>query len=80
VIARVSAQVWGRNHSVSVMNEGLGPEYSADNSRMLTEMGGYQFWDLQDSISDFYAWYMGCKEFDVESLRFDEEDKIGVSK
>jgi GDP-L-fucose synthase len=80
VIAEISAQVSGRAPSVSVMNEGVGPEYSADNSRMLTEMGGYQFWDLQDSISDLYAWYEGCKEIDVESLRFDEEDKIGVSK
>ena len=73
VIARVSAQVTGRNPGVSVMSEGIGPEYSADNSRMLTEMGGYRFWDLEDSIRDLYAWYERNDEIDVESLRFDEK-------
>ena len=28
------------------LTDGMGPEYSADNSRMLTEMGRYQFWDF----------------------------------
>ncbi len=79
VIAQVSAQVSGRNPNVSVMAEGMGPEYSADNSRMLKEMNGYQFWDLQDSIKDLYAWYEN-EDIDVESLRFDEKNKIGVSK
>jgi UDP-glucose 4-epimerase len=80
VIARVSAQVSGRNPSVSVMDEGVGPEYSADNSRMLTEVGGYQFWDLEDSVRDLYNWYERYEQIDVESLRFDEKDKIGASK
>ena len=73
VIARVSAQVSGRNTGVSVMTEGVGPEYSADNSRMLTEMGAYQFWDLESAIRDLYAWYERNEEIDVESLRFDEK-------
>src|SRR5208282_2142843 len=71
-LARIVAQVSGRNPNVSVMAEGMGPEYSADNSRMLTEMGGYQFWDLQGSITDLYSWYEH-HEVDVESLRFDEK-------
>jgi dTDP-D-glucose 4,6-dehydratase len=62
------------------MAEGLGPEYSADNSRMLAEMGEYRFWDLESSIRDLYAWYERCEEIDVESLRFDENNKLGVSK
>ena len=73
VIARISAQISGRNPDVSVMSEGIGPEYSADNSRMLAEMGEYRFWDLEDSIRDLYAWYERNDEIDVESLRFDEK-------
>ena len=73
IVARVSAQVSGRKPEVSVLSEGMGPEYSADNSRMLAEMGGYRFWDFQDSISDLYAWYERYEEIDVESLRFDEK-------
>jgi UDP-glucose 4-epimerase len=80
VVARVSAQASGRNPNVSVLNEGMGPEYSADNSRMLTEIGGYQFWDLETAIRDLYAWYEQQEGIDVESLRFDEKDKIGASK
>jgi nucleoside-diphosphate-sugar epimerase len=80
VIARISAEVSGRSPSVSVIDEGVGPEYSADNSRMLAEMGGYQFWDLEDSVRDLYNWYERYEQIDVESLRFDEKDKIGASK
>jgi UDP-glucose 4-epimerase len=82
LIARVSAELSGRKSipNVSVLNEGMEPEYTADNSRMLTEMGGYQFWDLQDSIRDLYAWYQQYDGIDVESLRFDEKDKIGTSE
>jgi GDP-L-fucose synthase len=79
-LAQIVAQVSGRNPAVSVLNEGMGPEYSADNSRMLEEMGVYRFWDFQDSISDLYAWYERYEKLDIESLRFDEKDKIGVSK
>jgi nucleoside-diphosphate-sugar epimerase len=69
VIARVS----GRNPNVSVMAERMGPEYSADNSRMLAEMGEYRFWDLEDSIRDLYAWYERQEGLDLEALRFDEK-------
>jgi UDP-glucose 4-epimerase len=79
-LARMIARVSGRNPNVAVITEGMGPEYSADNSRMLTEMGGYQFWDLEAAIRDLYAWYERHKGIDVESLRFDEQNKIGVSQ
>jgi UDP-glucose 4-epimerase len=79
-LARIVAQVSGRNPRVSVMAEGLGPEYSADNSRMLAEMGAQRFWDLEGSIRELYAWYERYEELDVESLRFDDKIKIGVSK
>jgi UDP-glucose 4-epimerase len=73
VIARVSNQITGRNPTVSVLSEGLGPEYSADNSRMLAEMGGYHFWDVETSIRDLYSWYAQHGGLDVEALRFDEK-------
>ncbi len=73
VIAGVSVQVSGRNPNVSVITEGIGPEYSADNSRMLTEMGRYRFWDLESAITDLYTWYERSERVDIESLRFDEK-------
>ena len=81
-LAKIVARVSGRNPNsdISVMTEGMGPEYSADNSRMLAEMAGYQFWDVEDSIRDLYTWYERNGAIDIESLRFDEKNKIGVSK
>ncbi len=73
VIAEVSAEMTGGNPKVSVLSEGVGPEYSGDNSRLVTEVSGYQFLDLRDSIRDLYAWYERHGGIDVESLRFDEE-------
>ncbi|MFY9845213.1 MAG: NAD-dependent epimerase/dehydratase family protein [Terriglobales bacterium] len=73
VIAGVSTEMSGNNPKISVVSEGLGPEYSGDNSRMVTEVSGYQFWDLQDSIRDLYACYERYDGIDVESLRFDEK-------
>jgi len=73
-LARIVAQVSGRNPSVSVMTEGTGQEYSGDNSRMLAEMGGYQFYDLQSSIQDLYSWYeQQLSALDSEALQFDSQ-------
>ncbi len=49
-LARADCPSLGRNlaiPSISVITEGVGPEYSANNSRMLAEMKGYQIWDLR---------------------------------
>ena len=78
-LAEIIATISGRNPRVSVTMEGMAPEYSADNSRLLTEMGGYQFWDLEESVRNLYGWYEE-QEIDVESLRFDEKNRIEVSK
>jgi UDP-glucose 4-epimerase len=80
MIARVSAQLSGRQPDVSVITEGRGPEYSADNSRMLIETSEYRFWDLQDSMSDLYTWYQQHDGIDIDALRFDERDKIGANQ
>jgi nucleoside-diphosphate-sugar epimerase len=73
MIAHISAQVSGRSPNVSVLNGGIGPEYSADNARMLAEMGKYQFWDLESAIRDLYSWYERNDNIKIESLRFDEK-------
>lgn len=80
VIARVSAEVSGQKPEVEVLSEGMGPEYSADNSRILTEMSEHQFWDSERAIRDLYSWYSHGDRIQVDALRFDEQEKIGVSK
>ena len=79
-LAKMVARVSKRNPQVLVMAEGRGSEYTADNSRMLAEIKGYQFWNLEDSIAELYSWYERNEAFDVESLSFDEKNKIGESQ
>ena len=72
-LARIVAEVSGCNPSVLVIHGGLGPEYTADNSRLLGEIGDYQFWDLRRAIGDLYSWYkLQQSTLEAESLRFDE--------
>jgi GDP-L-fucose synthase len=80
-LAGIVAQVSGRNPDVSVTTSGMGAEYTGDNSRLLAELGDYKFWDLRSAVSDFYSWYQR-HESTIEAawLRFDENNKIGVSK
>jgi len=73
-LARMVAEVSGCNPSVSVMHGGMGAKYTADNSRLLAEMGDYQFWDLRRAIDDLYSWYKRQQStLEAESLRFDEK-------
>jgi UDP-glucose 4-epimerase len=71
-LARTVAEVSGCNPSVSVMHGGMGAEYTADNSRLLAEMGEYCFQGVRSSIAELYAWY-GAKADQVDStaIQFD---------
>jgi GDP-L-fucose synthase len=71
-LARIVLEVAGKHLPIHVQREGLAPEYSGDNSRMLGEMGGFQFRDMKASIEELYAWYENHKlEIDPGLLRFD---------
>jgi UDP-glucose 4-epimerase len=71
-LARMVAEISGKNPEIQVRSEGLGAEYSGDNSRMLEEMGGFEFRDMKDAIAELYAWYEAhLSEIDPEPLRFD---------
>jgi UDP-glucose 4-epimerase len=75
-LAHIVADVSGSNPTVSVSTGGMGPEYTADNSRLLAEMGNYKFWDMRRAISDLYSWYEQHESMiDAASLRFDEHNK-----
>jgi len=80
-LAGMVAEVSRRNPDVSVTTSGMGAEYTGDNSRLLAELGNYKFWDLHDAIGDLYSWYQRHEStIDAEWLRFDENQKTGVSK
>jgi len=61
-LARKILDISGKNLEIAVRNEGLGKEYSGDNSRFLRETGGFSFCDIDESIEDLYHWYETKKE------------------
>lgn len=72
-LARVVASVSGKNPQIIVGQPGLAQEYTADNARMLEELGDYRFREFSDSIGELYAWYTANqKGIDVKHLHFDE--------
>jgi hypothetical protein len=71
-LARRVAEVSGCKPSVSVIHGGLGAEYTGDNSRLLGEMGEYQFQDVRSSVAELYAWYAArANQVESAKLSFD---------
>ena len=74
-LAEMVAAASGRNPGVIVRNQTLAPEYSADNTRMLEEMGGFRFRLMSDCIRELYQWYEEHADcIDVDQLKFDESE------
>jgi GDP-L-fucose synthase len=62
----------GKPLDLEVKEPGLGTEYSGDNSRMMEEICGLQFRDMDESIARLYRWYEERKtEIDASLLKFD---------
>jgi UDP-glucose 4-epimerase len=71
-LAKIVAEVSGRNPEIIVREPGLGAEYSGDNRRLMAAMGGFRFTEMGESVSRLYTWYEGLKqEVDPGLLRFD---------
>ena len=71
-LASLVAEISGRSPQVLVSTAGLGPEYTGDNSRLLGEIGNYQFRDLRSSVSELYSWYAANPgSIDPSDLQFD---------
>lgn len=51
-----------RDEGVKVVKEGLGTEYSGDNSRLLAEMGRFEFTPFEKAVRELYDWYENNQE------------------
>jgi UDP-glucose 4-epimerase len=62
----------GKNLDVAVKQDGLGKEYSGDNTRLVGEIGEFHFRGIDESIRDLYRWYLDRKDsIDPAQLHFD---------
>ncbi len=74
-LAEMVAAASGRNPEIRVRNQMLAPEYSADNTRMLEEIGGFPFRAMSDSIRELYQWYEeNADRIGMDQLTFDESE------
>ena len=56
-LARNVVAASGKRLDVVLKKEGIEKEYTGDNSRLLTEIGGYSFAPIDNAIANLYAWY-----------------------
>lgn len=62
-LAKMVNEVVGNKSPIMIKQEGLKREYTADNSRMLEEIGEYKFSDYYDTIENLVDYYKGCLDF-----------------
>ncbi|MCR4376856.1 MAG: NAD(P)-dependent oxidoreductase [Rhodospirillales bacterium] len=65
-IANVICNLLPYDEKVIVKEEGLKPEYSADNARFREEFGDFAFTDIKDSVQELYQWYANHQ--DIEKI------------
>lgn len=57
IVAGISEQKTGKRPEIFVCQEGLAPEYTASNERLLEEIGGYEFLSIEQAVEQLYQWY-----------------------
>jgi GDP-L-fucose synthase len=72
-LAKKVVAISGKKIDIVIGKAGLGVEYSGDNSRLLNDIGNYNFKDIDKSIKELYEWYLSRKnEIKKELLIIDK--------
>ena len=56
-LAEKVKQISGKDIPIMIKNEGMGVEYSGDNSRLKKEIPGLKFTPIDEAIKKLYDWY-----------------------
>jgi GDP-L-fucose synthase len=74
-LAQMVANAAGNNPRIVVRKQEMATEYSADNTRMMDEMGGFQFRAMSDCVRELYHWYKdNANLIDAQQLTFDDSE------
>ena len=80
-IGGIVKKISGKNPDVTILNGGMGPEYTGDNSFLLENLGGFGFLDCEESVARLYR---NLEErlpgLDAESVRADAALKYCANK
>ena len=70
-LAEMVLQISGKQLPIYVCKEGMGKEYTSDNSRLLNELGGYEFTKVEDAVKKLYEWYVENEDIiDISRLLY----------
>lgn len=61
-LAKLVREVSDQDIDIIIKREGIGREYSGSNSRLLHELGGFDFADMRQSVEELYRWYEANKD------------------
>ncbi|MBS4069272.1 MAG: NAD(P)-dependent oxidoreductase [Sulfurimonas sp.] len=72
-LADIVLSVSGKDLPIVTAQEGMGLEYSGDNSRLKQEIPNMQFTNIDNAIAQLYEWYrMNMRKIDFGSLLTDK--------
>jgi GDP-L-fucose synthase len=72
-LARKIKTIAKKEVDIIIRKSGLGVEYSADNTKLLKEIQGFVFKNIDDGIAELYKWYsLNKKDINRELLRIDK--------
>jgi len=66
-IAEKVLKISEKNLKIEVKKEGIGKEYSGDNSKLLKEIKGFEFTPMDESIKSLLDWHTENKEVILKS-------------
>ena len=70
-LANIVLEVSGKDLPIYVCKEGFGNEYTSDNSKLLKELGGFEFTPTKIAIEKLYNWYKEKEEIiDIYQLLY----------
>lgn len=67
-LAKMVLEISGKELPIYVCEKGLGKEYTADNSRLLEEIGNFDYTDVKTAIKEMYSWYQEHEE-EIDMLK-----------
>lgn len=62
-LAELILRIAGKDLPIQVCDEGMGLEYSGDNSRLRGEIPGLQFTRIENAVAELYDWYLTQRQF-----------------
>ena len=71
-LAKIVKELTGNPYDIQIKQPGQGKEYTCDNSRLLNELGNFQFTSFEQAISEMVSWNKSSwQNINTDKLNFD---------